>query len=54
MLIIAGDRSYAEAGSLLAHGAQISKVCQRSAVHVDKILKGAKPAYIPGGAGRQV
>jgi len=44
---ISGDRSFAEAGSLMAYGAQISKVCQRSAVHVDKILKGTKPAHIP-------
>lgn len=44
---IAGDRSFVEAGSLMAYGAHLGEVCQRSAVHVDKILKGTKPAHIP-------
>jgi putative tryptophan/tyrosine transport system substrate-binding protein len=44
---IAAIRSYAQAGGLLAHGANIPELCQRSAVHVDKILKGAKPAGLP-------
>ena len=31
----------------MAYGAHLGEVCQRSAVHVDKILKGTKPAHIP-------
>ena len=44
---IAPIRSYAEAGSLLAYGADPSALCRRSAVFVDKILKGTKPADLP-------
>ena len=39
-------RHYAEAGCLLAYGAYADELCQRSAVFVDKILKGAKPAHL--------
>ena len=41
---MSGGRHFAEAGSLLAYGAYAYELCQRSAVFVDKILKGAKPA----------
>jgi putative ABC transport system substrate-binding protein len=34
------------AGCLLAYGAQPLDLCQRSAVFVDKILKGATPATL--------
>jgi putative ABC transport system substrate-binding protein len=44
---IAPIRSYAEAGSLLAYGADPSDLCRRSAVFVDKILQGTKPADLP-------
>jgi putative ABC transport system substrate-binding protein len=40
-------RHYAAAGCLLAYGAYSLDLCQRSAVFVDKILKGAKPANLP-------
>jgi putative ABC transport system substrate-binding protein len=40
-------RQHAEAGCLLAYGAQPLDLCQRSAVFVDKILKGATPATLP-------
>ena len=38
---------YAEAGCLLTSGAVADDLRQRSAVFVDKILKGAKPATLP-------
>jgi putative ABC transport system substrate-binding protein len=40
-------RQHAEVGCLLAYGAQPFDLCQRSAVFVDKILKGATPATLP-------
>jgi putative ABC transport system substrate-binding protein len=40
-------RHYAQAGCLLAYGAYADELCQRSAVFVDKLLKGAKPADLP-------
>ena len=43
----AGGSHFAEAGSLISYGAKVIDVCQRSALFVDKILKGAKPAELP-------
>ena len=40
-------RHYAEAGSLLAYGADSRELCQRSAGLVHKILHGVKPADLP-------
>jgi putative ABC transport system substrate-binding protein len=38
---------FAEAGSLISYGANVREICHRSAIFVDKILKGAKPAISP-------
>jgi putative ABC transport system substrate-binding protein len=44
---MAYGRHWAEAGSLLAYGADPRALCQRSAVLVHKILHGATPADLP-------
>ncbi len=43
----AGGQQFAEDGSLLAYGANIRDACRRSAVFVEKILKGSKPVDLP-------
>ena len=42
-----GFRAYSEAGGLLAYGVDFPFIWRQSAVLVDKILKGAKPADLP-------
>jgi putative ABC transport system substrate-binding protein len=44
---MAYGRLFGEAGSLLAYGADPRALCQRSAVFVQKILQGTKPADLP-------
>ena len=38
---------YAEAGGLISYGPDINDIWRRSAVFVDKVLKGAKPGELP-------
>ena len=42
-----GAREHADAGGMLAYGANYADLFRRSAAYVDKILKGASPADLP-------
>jgi len=45
--VMFGSREAIEAGGLISYAVSVPEVFRRSAVYVDKILKGAKPADLP-------
>jgi putative ABC transport system substrate-binding protein len=47
-------RSFVEAGGLMSYGVSLFDLWRRSATHVDKILKGAKPAGLARRAAHEV
>jgi putative tryptophan/tyrosine transport system substrate-binding protein len=44
---IGAAREFADVGGLISYGVNLSDLARQSAIYVDKILKGAKPAELP-------
>ena len=45
--LVCGWGPWAQGGALLSYGPDLNLIIRRAAIHVDKILKGAKPADLP-------